>query len=152
MTSAVVAFSVGLLLLDVPYALVMGPIAGVIYLVPYIGVLTGGTLCVIMSLLTDHSALQIGGVALLFVAFYSIDLLYITPRMIGNRVGLKPVVVLLGIIAMGELAGLTGILLALPLMAITRILLDEALTDYRASSAYTAMPDDFAAGTDETDA
>ncbi len=152
MTSAIVAFSVGLLLLDVPYALVMGPIAGVIYLVPYIGVLTGGTLCVIMSLLTDHSAWQIGGVALLFVAFYSVDLIYITPRIIGNRVGLKPVVVLLGIIAMGELAGLTGILLALPLMAITRILLDEALTDYRASSAYTAMPDDFAAGTDETDA
>ncbi len=142
MTSAIIAFTVGLLLLDVPFALVMGPIAGVIYLVPYLGVLTGGTLCLLMSLLTDHSAWQIGGVALLFAAFYGIDLLYITPRIIGNRVGLKPVVVLLGIIAMGELAGLTGILLALPLLAVSRILLDEAIADYRLSTMYTAIPGD----------
>lgn len=142
MTTAIIAFTVGLLLLDVPFALVMGPIAGVIYLVPYLGVLTGATLCVLMSLLTDHTAWQIGGVALLFGTFYSIDLLYITPRLIGNRVGLKPVVVLLGIIAMGELAGLTGILLALPLLAVTRILLDEAIQDYRLSAAYTDMPGD----------
>ena len=140
MTTAITAFTIGLLLLDVPFALVMGPIAGVIYLIPYIGVLTGVSLCVLMSLLTDHSAWQIGGVVLLFGGFYSVDLLYITPRLLGNRVGLKPVVVLLGIIAMGELAGLTGILLALPLLAVTRILLDEAIIDYRLSDAYSEMP------------
>jgi predicted PurR-regulated permease PerM len=137
MTTAIVSFTVGLLALDVPFALLMGPIAGVIYLVPYLGVLTGATLCVLMSLLTDHSSWQIGGVAVLFGLFYSVDLLFITPRIIGNRVGLKPVVVLLGIIAMGELAGLTGILLALPLLAVTRILLDEAITDYRLSATFS---------------
>lgn len=141
MTTAILAFTLGLLLLDVPFALLMGPIAGVIYPVPYIGVLTGVTLCVLMSLLTDHTAWQIGGVALLFGAFYATDLLFITPRIIGNRVGLKPVVVLLGIIAMGELAGLTGILLALPLLAVTRILLDEALADYRHSATFSRDAD-----------
>ncbi len=142
MTSAIVAFTVGLLALDSPFAWVMGPIAGAIYLVPYLGVLTGASLCLLLSLLTDHSAWQIGGVALLFGGFYATDLLYITPRVIGNQVGLKPVVVLLGIIAMGELAGLTGILLALPLLAVGRILLDEAIHDYRQSAAYAALPDD----------
>ena len=136
LTSATLCFSVGLLLLDAPFALVMGPIAGAIYLIPYLGILTGSTLCVLMSLLTDHSSWQVTGVALLFGGFYAVDLLYITPRLIGNRVGLRPVVVLLGIIAMGELAGLIGVLLAVPLLAIGRILVDEALLDYRKSPTY----------------
>ena len=55
--------------------------------------------------------------------------------------GLKPVVVLLGIIAMGELAGVTGILLALPLLAVSRILLDEALADYRSSATFSRDAD-----------
>ena len=144
MSSATVWFTVGMLALDVPFAFVMGPIAGVVYLIPYLGVLTGVTLSVVMSLLTGHSTLQLAGVTALFAAFYTVDLLYITPRLIGHRVGLKPVVVLLGIIAMGELAGLVGVLVAVPLLAVTRILLDEAIWDYRQSAAFlaTAPTDD----------
>lgn len=134
--AATLTFTVGLLLLDVPFALVMGPIAGAIYLIPYLGILTGVGLCVIMSWLTGHSGLQILGVAALFASFYTVDLVYITPRIIGNRVGLKPVVVLLGIIAMGELAGMVGVLLAVPLLAVVRILVDEGLSDYRKSNTF----------------
>ena len=137
-----IAFTVGLVLLDVPFAFVMGPIAGVVYLIPYLGVLTGVTLSVVMSLLTGHSTLQLAGVTALFAAFYTVDLLYITPRLIGHRVGLRPVVVLLGIIAMGELAGLVGVLVAVPLLAVSRILLDEAIADYRKSPTFLAQDDD----------
>jgi predicted PurR-regulated permease PerM len=134
--AATVAFTVGLAVLQVPFALVVGPLAAMVYLVPYIGVLVGATLCLLLSALAGHAFLHVVGVIGLFAAFYIADLLFITPRMIGNRVGLPPVVVLLGIIAFGELFGLIGVLLAIPVLATGRILLLEAMENYRGSSAY----------------
>lgn len=135
-TVATLAFTLGLAVLDVPFALVVGPVVAVMYLVPYVGVAAGAVLCLILSLLAGHSALQTGGVAALFLVFYTVDLLFITPRLIGNRVGLPPLVVLLGILAFGELFGLIGVLIAIPLLATGRILLLEAMEQYRASATY----------------
>jgi len=133
---AVGAFTFGLALLEVPFALVIGPMVAVIYLVPYVGVLVGAVLCVLLSVLAGHAPLQTLLVAGLFLSFYTVDLLFITPRLIGNKVGLRPLVVLLGIIAFGELFGLIGVLIAIPLLATGRILLLEAIERYRSSHAY----------------
>ncbi len=141
--AATAAFTVGLLALDVPFAIVVGPLAGIMYLVPYIGVVVGVVLCLILSALAGHSFLHVIGVVSLFAVFYTVDLLFITPRVIGNRAGLKPVVVLLGIIAFGQLFGIIGVLIAVPALACGRILLMEAVDRYRASAAYlgTAVQD-----------
>lgn len=133
---ATVAFTLGLALLDVPFALVIGPLVAMIYLVPYVGVVAGLVLCVSMSLLVGHGPLNALGVALLFLVFYTTDLLFITPRLIGNRVGLRPIVVLLGIIAFGELFGVIGVLIAIPILATARILVLEAIERYRRSTVY----------------
>jgi predicted PurR-regulated permease PerM len=139
--AATVVFTLGLALLDVPFFPVVGPTVGVIYLVPYVGVLAGAVVCMLLSLLTNHSLLQVLGVVALFGAFYTVDLVFITPRVIGNKVGLKPLTVLLGIIAMGELFGLIGVLIAIPLLACGRILLLEAVERYQQSAVYLALPD-----------
>ncbi|MBM4341778.1 MAG: AI-2E family transporter [Deltaproteobacteria bacterium] len=122
--------------LDVPFWLVMGPIAAVVYLVPYVGVLTGLAITVLLQLLGGEPGWHVAGLALAFAAFYTADLLFITPRIIGNRVGLPPLAVLLGIIAFGELFGVIGVLLAVPLLACGRILLLEAVARYRLTAAY----------------
>jgi predicted PurR-regulated permease PerM len=138
--AATVAFTVGLGVMQVPFFLVVGPMAAMMYLVPYVGVLAGGVLCLVLSALAGHTLLHVLGVVGLFATFYLTDLLYLTPRLIGNRVGLRPVVVLLGIIAFGELFGLIGVLLAIPMLATGRILLVEATEKYRASMAYRGDP------------
>lgn len=138
--AATITFTGGLLVLEVPFAPVMGPLAAVLYLVPYVGVLTGTLLCALLSGLAGQGIAQVLGVLLLFGAFYGLDLLIITPRLIGNRVGLKPIVVLLGIIAFGQLFGTIGVLLAVPVLASGRILVLELMERYRASAAYRGAP------------
>ena len=72
----------------------------------------------------------------LFGTFYIIDLLFITPRIVGGRAGVAPLTVLLGIIAGGELFGLLGILLAIPGLAVAQILIVEMTAIYKRSSFY----------------
>jgi predicted PurR-regulated permease PerM len=139
---ATLAFTVGLLALQVPYALVLGPLAGTIYLVPYLGVLTGGGICALLAAVSGVGAWQPLAVVVLFGAFYTVDLLYVTPRLIGHRVGLPPLAVLLGIIAFGELLGVVGILLAIPVLACARILMLEAIDSYRHSAAFLGEGED----------
>lgn len=134
---AAVAFTGGLLFLGVPYAWVLGPMAAIIYLVPYLGVLTGGLVCALLAGLASHGLWQPLLVLLLFGGFYAFDLVFVTPRLIGHRVGLPPLAVLLGIIAFGEVLGVVGVLLAIPVLACGRILLLEALEQYRHSWAYS---------------
>ena len=117
----------GMALLQVPFWLVIGPIAAAVYLVPYVGVLTGALLTLTLQLLGGAENWQWLATLGLFGSLYTADMLVFTPRVIGNRVGLPPLAVLLGIIAFGELFGVIGVLLAVPLLACGRILLLEAL-------------------------
>lgn len=132
------SFTAGLLVLDVPFAALIGPVAGALYLVPYLGVLTGALIALLMALPEAPNWPTFAGVVSLFAVFYGVDLLFITPRLIGGRVGLQPIVVLLGIIAGGELLGIPGIVLAVPFLAVVRILLLESVAAYRRSAAFLA--------------
>ena len=125
--------------LNVPFWLVMGPIAAVIYLVPYVGVLTGVVLTVALQFLSGAPTWEMVSQIVAFALFYAADMLFITPQVIGNRVGLPPLAVLLGIIAFGELFGVIGVLLAVPLLACGRILLLEAVDRYRRSMTFLAQ-------------
>ncbi|MCO4761974.1 MAG: AI-2E family transporter [Myxococcales bacterium] len=133
---ASISFTSGLLILNVPFAGLIGFAAALIYLVPYIGIILGAALAVAFSLLEDPSLATVSGVLAVFGTFYVIDLLFITPRIIGGRVGLTPLVVLLGIIAGGELFGIIGVLLAIPCLAVARILLVELVDAYQRSTAF----------------
>ena len=139
---AALYLTVGMAVLGVNFWLVLGPMAAVLYLVPYVGVLTGAVLTLLLQVLANAAGWQLLGAVGLFAAFYLVDLLVITPRVIGNRVGLPPLAVLLGIIAFGELFGVIGVLLAVPLLACGRILLLEAVDRYRHSATYLAVTAD----------
>ena len=133
---AALYLTVGMAVLGVNFWLIVGPMAAVLYLVPYVGVATGAVLTLLLQLLANAAGWQLLGAVGLFAAFYTVDMLVITPRLIGNRVGLPPLAVLLGIIAFGELFGVIGVLLAVPLLACGRILLLEAVDRYRNSATF----------------
>lgn len=134
-------FSSGLLVIDVGFAALVGPLVALIYLVPYVGVLVAALLALIVALLEVPTWGTFGGVLLIFGAFYAIDIVFITPRIIGGRVGLRPLVVLLGIIAGGQLLGVMGVLLAIPFLAVGRIVLLEFVARYRASEVFLGQPE-----------
>jgi predicted PurR-regulated permease PerM len=135
-TLASTAFTSGLLVLDVGFAALIGPLVAVIYLVPYIGMVFGTLLALAVAMLEAPSLTTFIGVLAVFMSFYIIDLLFITPKVIGGRVGLRPLAVFLGVMAGGHLFGVVGVLLAIPGLAVGRIVLVELLASYRKSSTY----------------
>lgn len=137
---ATTVFTSALLLFRVPLAALLGPFVAAIYLVPYIGIIVGALLVLLVALVESPSLATMGGIGLTFSGFYAVDVLFITPKIIGSRVGLRPLVVLLGIVAAAELFGVIGVLLAIPFLAVGRILLLEFVASYRSSKAFVGLP------------
>jgi predicted PurR-regulated permease PerM len=132
-----IAQTIVLLLFGVPFALLLGPIFGALYLVPYIGnVISACVLFLLigMSNVTGNFAIHMGspwGYALLVMIVYLVvgwifdHLVY--PQMVGNSVGLSPVVSMFVIFAGGALFGLPGMLIAFPLAGSVKVVLDRLI-------------------------
>ncbi len=111
-----VASAVGLTIVGIPFAAVVGLIAGVFNLVPLIGPFIGAIPAVILALLSDQPSDAIwAGVVLL--AVQQIDNHIISPNVMGRTVKLHPITVMLALLAAGSLFGIFGMLLVIPLIA-----------------------------------
>jgi predicted PurR-regulated permease PerM len=117
-----VSSSVVLYLLDVPYSLLFGIWTAIAAIVPYVGSYIGGVPAVIAGLFV--SPLTAVLVGLTYFTINQIDGNLIAPRVQGKAIGVHPLVVFLGVIAGGQIAGLFGALLAVPLLAILRVLIE----------------------------
>jgi predicted PurR-regulated permease PerM len=132
-----VAQTAVLLFFNVPYALLLGPIFGALYLIPYIGnIISAITLVILLgfSHVTGNFMFSLGSewgyaamVTLVFLLVgWTFDHL-IYPQMVGNSVGLSPVVSMFVIFAGGALFGLTGMLIAFPLAGSVKVILDRLI-------------------------
>lgn len=131
-----VFYSVGLAVIGLEFPLIIGMLAGLVSFVPYLGLITGILLASIVSILEFHSLLSVFPVLILFGLGQLISDFFLTPKLIGDRIGLHPVAVLFAVLAGGHLFGLVGILLALPVAAVIRVLLNGARDAYVSSSLY----------------
>ena len=137
-------YSVVLSLLHVPAAITIGIVAGLLNIVPYLGTATGLLLSCLFLLLEGadwSSFLIVSGV---FVGVATADGLFMTPKVLGKKLGLAPVMVILAILVFAELFGFLGVLLAVPVTAIFKVLGRHALVAYRKSRTYTAQDPDCA--------
>jgi predicted PurR-regulated permease PerM len=110
-------YSLGLWLIGLEYALAVGVIAGVLVFVPYLGAIVGvllGTLAAWTQFGDFAALLQVWAV---FAVGQLLEGMAITPWLVGERVGLHPVVVLFALMAFGHLFGFFGVLLAIPAAA-----------------------------------
>lgn len=126
-----VAFIVGALaacslwLMGLPYALLFGLIAGILDLVPYFGAVLGSLPGVAIALLeSPYKALQ---VALLFFLIQQLESCVICPRILGESTGMHPLSVIFFLLLGGELFGILGLLLALPVAAFGKVLLQHTV-------------------------
>ncbi|GAB3263872.1 AI-2E family transporter [Chitinimonas naiadis] len=129
-------YSIGLWMTGLKSALPIGIVAGILVFVPYLGVIVG----VLLATLT--AALQFQGIAGIvpvwgvFLLGQMVEGFYVTPRLVGERIGLHPVAVIFALLAFGQLFGFVGVLLALPLAATLLVGLRHMRNRYFASSLY----------------
>jgi len=116
--------SVGLLILGVPHAIFFGFLAGFLILIPYIGILIGSILPALLAIVTMDSPWYAVGVigVMSFVQFLEGNL--ITPHIVGSKVSVNPLAAIIALFLGGQLWGLSGLILALPVTAILKVIMD----------------------------
>lgn len=123
MLSLSVIYSVGLWLAGLSIALLVGSLAGLLAIVPYLGATVGILTASIAMYVQVHDGWSVVYVWIVFAVGQSIESMVLTPLFVGDRLGLHPVVVIFSIMAGGTLFGFLGVLVALPVAAIIWVLL-----------------------------
>lgn len=129
-------YGVGLTLIGVDLAFVLGIIAAFGEIVPYVGFIVGLSLSVLVSFLQFQDVLHPFYVVLLFAAVQSVQGLVVAPLVMGQQVGLHPLVVIAAVYIAGDLFGFIGVLLAVPGAAVVVVLLKALAERYRRSTLY----------------
>lgn len=140
--------AIGLSLAGVDYALLIGLAAGVFNIIPYLGPVMGAIPAVIVTILEEyqpalaagqeaareqaaqgtdwqHLAIRLGVVIGVFIAVQTLDGFLISPKIMGNKLDLHPMIILFALLLGGALFGLVGMLIAVPIACIVRVLIEE---------------------------
>jgi len=131
-----VYYAVFLKVIGLELGVLVGFIAGLISFVPYVGSITGFILSSILALSQFNGFSKLLGVIFIFLVGQFIEGNFLTPKLVGNKVGLHPVWVMFALLAGGVLLGFLGLMIAVPVAAVIRILLDEAIEKYKKSTLY----------------
>lgn len=133
-------YGLTLMLAGLNYGLVVGAIAGAITFIPYVGALIGGALAIGLALFQFWGDwLSIGLVVAIFAAGQFLEGNVITPKLVGNSVGLHPVWLLFALSAFGSVFGFVGMLVAVPVAAAMGVLARFGLEQYKQSRLYTGL-------------
>lgn len=135
-----VVYAVGLWLLGLDLALVLGIAAGLASIVPYLGFIFGIFAAGLAAFFQFDSLLPLLGVAVVFGIGQLLESLFLTPTLVGDKIGLHPVMVIFAIMAGGQLFGFLGVLLALPVAAVIKVMASHLHEYYRASEWYGESP------------
>jgi predicted PurR-regulated permease PerM len=129
-------YASGLRFVDVRLAVPIGVLTGMLAFVPYIGFSCGLLLATAMAALDWQGPGRLLAVISVMMGVQVLDGLVVTPRIVGRSVGLAPLEVLLTMMAAGTLFGFLGVLLAVPLGAVVKILVHRTVKAYLASDFY----------------
>ncbi|MGR2737275.1 AI-2E family transporter [Billgrantia sp. Q4P2] len=131
-------YATGLTVMGVRFGLLIGMLAGLASIVPFLGFIVGISVALVVAFFQFGSWLALLGVVIVFVIGQIIESVLLQPKLLGDRIGLHPVAVIFAVLAGGNLFGFTGVLLALPAAAVIMVLLRELNERYKRSSLYDA--------------
>ncbi|WP_166358997.1 AI-2E family transporter [Pseudomonas akapageensis] len=132
-----VIYAGGLMLVGLELGLLIGMLAGLAAIVPYMGFVIGIGAAMIAGLFQFGGDLYpLLGIAAVFMVGQALEGMVLTPLLVGDRIGLHPVAVIFAILAGGELFGFTGVLLALPVAAVIMVLVRHVHDLYKESDMY----------------
>nr|WP_148207420.1 AI-2E family transporter [Paramagnetospirillum magneticum] len=136
-------YGVGLTITGLDLGLMIGLGTGLGAFVPYVGMLIGLIASVGLALAQGGEWHLLGGVGIVFLIGNVLEGNFLTPKLVGDRVGLHPVWIIFSLLAGGALFGFVGILLAVPAASVIGVLTRFALQNYMKSSLYDGVEDDY---------
>ncbi len=136
MASLAIFYAIALWAIGLKSALSIGLLTGMLAFVPYLGFSLGVILASAAALIQFHGLISVLPVWGVYLVGQLLESYVLTPWLVGDRVGLHPVWVIFAILAFGNLLGFVGILLAVPLAAITLVLVRHLKRRYQASGLY----------------
>jgi predicted PurR-regulated permease PerM len=131
-------YPIALTLAGFDIALPLGLFTGLAVFIPYVGFAAGLALAMLAAVLQFGDLYGIGAVAVVYGLGQILENVFLTPRLIGERIGLHPLAVIFALLAFGHLFGFFGVLLALPASAVLAAALRELRHRYLASELYHA--------------
>lgn len=131
-----VVYTIGLMLVGLDTALLIGGISGMVSFVPYLGFIVGIVVAGVAALMQFQDIMPLFYVAVVFLTGQMLEGMLLTPWLVGDKIGLHPVAVIFAILAGGQLFGFVGILLALPVAAIVAVVLRHIHERYTESELY----------------
>jgi predicted PurR-regulated permease PerM len=149
-----VIYSTGLAIVGVELALFLGMLAGLASVVPYLGAFVGILSASLAAFMQFQDIMPVIYVLMVFATGQFIESFFLTPLLVGDKIGLHPVAVNFAIMAGGQLGGFTGILIALPVAAVLMVLVRFFVNHYMASSFYndnTQAFDSIGSGSDHSE-
>ena len=136
-----VFYAVGFMLVGLKSGLAIGVMTGLLTFIPFFGAAIGGATAIIVGLLQfwPNEISVLGVVAVLGIGTF-VESYYLSPKLVGESIGLHPVWMMLALLAFSYVFGILGLLLAVPLAATTGVLVRHGLARYLASDIYLGGP------------
>jgi predicted PurR-regulated permease PerM len=131
-----VFYAVGLALFGLDLALPIGVFTGLAMFIPYVGFGIGLLLAILAGLLQFASLKALVMVAVVYGIGQVVESLYLTPRLVGERIGLHPLAVIFALLAFGQVFGFVGVLIALPASAVLLVAMRRIMLRYMSSKLY----------------
>jgi len=131
-------YGIGLTAIGLRFGFVIGLSAGILSIMPYVGSGTGLVMSMAVAWFTTGNPMLVLAALVVFGIGQFIEGNFLTPRLVGDNIGLHPLWVIFALMAGGSLLGFTGLLIAVPVAAVIGVLVRHAIAEYKKSSYYTA--------------
>jgi len=131
-----VFYTIGLLSTGLHFSLVVGMTSGLLTFIPYVGVAFGLSASLLIAAFQFNDLFSFVLVISIFLSGQLIEGVFITPRLVGNKIGIPPAWIIFGLLAGGSLFGFTGMLLAIPVSAVIGVIIRFTVEQYWASSFF----------------
>jgi len=129
-------YAIGLSVLGLRFGLLIGLISGLISIIPYAGFALGFFTAIIIALANNMAPGSLVGISLVFIIVQMLEGFVITPKLVGNKVGLSSFATILALIIGGNLFGFVGMIIAIPLAAIFKTLIRDLKDEYQKLDLY----------------
>ncbi len=126
-------------ILGLNYALLVGIITGFLTIIPYLGLILGGTICGLIALIQFDGMKHVYIVLAIFIVGNLLESYVVTPKLVGEKVGLHPVWLIFALMSGGTLFGFWGIFFAIPVAAILGVIIRSLIKFYLASELYAKV-------------
>lgn len=137
MIALAIIYTVGLMIVGLDVAFLIGMLAGLVSFVPYLGFIVGIVVASVAAVMQYHDVIHVVYVAIVFGIGQALEGMVLSPLLVGDRIGLHPVAVIFAVMAGGQLFGFVGVLLALPVAAVIVVILRHWHELYKESDFYT---------------